>query len=149
MRLPLTSGPENPILRKGFKPVSGVTKKILKLLANMEETMFAEEGVGIAAPQVGSNLTMALMLLDGKKVVPIINPKIITHSESVNEGEEGCLSLREKWGKVDRYNEVTVRFLNVKGETVTLKLSGFNARVAQHEIDHLNGVLFVDRVKNA
>ena len=147
MKLPITSGKDNPILRTPSAPVPKVTKKILKLLRDMEETMFAEEGVGIAAPQVGVNLHMALMLLNNKQVVAILNPKIIAHSEEMNEGEEGCLSLRADWGKLDRWNEVTIQFMNVKGETVTLKLSDFNARVAQHETDHLNGVLFVDHVK--
>lgn len=147
MRLPITSGEKNPILRTPSKPIVTATKKILKLLRDMEETMLVEEGVGIAAPQVGVNLHMALMRLDGKKVVPLLNPKIIAHSEEVNEGEEGCLSLRGHWGKVDRWNEVTLQFMNVKGEKVTLKLSGFNARVAQHETDHLNGILFIDHSK--
>ncbi len=147
MRLPLTSGGQNPILRDPNPPVKQVTKKILKLIRDMEETMFAEEGIGIAATQVGVKLRLALMLLDGKKVVPILNPEIIAHSETTNEGEEGCLSLRGEWGKVDRYDEVTIRFMTSKGEIRTLKLTGFNARVAQHEIDHLNGVLFIDRRK--
>lgn len=148
MRLLITSGKDNSILRTPSQPVKKITKKILKLLRDMEETMLAEEGVGIAAPQVGVNLHMALMLLNGKKVVPILNPKIIAHSEEMNEGEEGCLSLRGHWGKVERWNEVTLQFMNVKGEKITLKLSGFNARVAQHETDHLNGILFIDHLKH-
>lgn len=147
MRLPITAGRTNPILRAQSKPVGKITKEIKKLLRDMEETMFLEEGVGIAAPQVGVNLHMAIMLLSGKQVVPIINPRVLSHSEDMSEGEEGCLSLRGDWGKVPRYEQVTIGFTNVKGETVTLKLSGFNARIAQHEIDHLNGVLFVDHVK--
>ncbi len=147
MRLPITSGKDNPILRDPNPPVKSPTKKILKLIRDMEETMFAEDGVGIAATQVGVKLKLALMLLDGKKTVPILNPEIIAHSKTMNEGEEGCLSLRGEWGKVDRYDEVTLRFLTPKGETRTLKLTGFNARVAQHEIDHLNGILFIDRRK--
>lgn len=147
MRLPITSGRDNKILRTKSAPVKKVTKKILKLLKDMEETMFLEDGVGVAAPQVGVNLHMALMLLDGKKVTTIINPKIIGHSEKTDIEQEGCLSLREVWGKVERFKEVTLQFMNAKGEEVTMKLKGFNARIAQHETDHLNGVLFVDRVK--
>ncbi|MFH0820986.1 MAG: peptide deformylase [Candidatus Peregrinibacteria bacterium] len=148
MKLPITSGKNNPILRKPNPPVKTVTKKILKLIRDMVETMFVEEGVGIAATQVGVKLKLALILLDGKRVVPILNPEIIAHSETTNKGEEGCLSLRGEWGAVERYDEVTIRFMTYKGEIRTLKLTGFNARVAQHEIDHLNGILFVDKCKN-
>lgn len=147
MKLAITSGKDNPILRAPYKPVPAMTKKILKCLKDMEETMVAEEGVGIAAPQVGVNLAMAIMLLDGKKAVALINPKILAHSAAMNEGEEGCLSLRGEWGKVDRFDEVTVQFMDTKGQSITMKLNGFNARIAQHEIDHLNGTLFVDRRK--
>lgn len=147
MHLPITSGRDNKILRAKSAPVKKVTKKILKLLKDMEETMFLEEGVGIAAPQVGVNLHMAIMLLDGKKVVPIINPKIIEHSEKTDVEQEGCLSLRGEWGQIERYKEITIEFMNTKSEKITMKLKGFNARISQHEIDHLNGTLFVDHVK--
>ncbi len=147
MKLPITSGKDNPILRAPSKPVLKMTKKILKLLRDMEETMFAENGVGIAAPQVGVNLTMALMLIDQKRVTAIINPKIVAHSSEKEEGEEGCLSLRGQWGKVERFTEVVIEFLTPLMEKRTLKLSGFNARIAQHETDHLNGILFIDRRK--
>ena len=113
----------------------------------MEETMFLEEGVGIAAPQVGINLHMAIMLLDGKRIVPIINPRIIQHSEKTTYEQEGCLSLRGEWGNLERYKQITIEYMNPKGEIITTKLKNFNARIAQHEIDHLNGMLFVDHVK--
>jgi peptide deformylase len=147
MRLSITSGRNNPILRQQSPKIAKVTKKILKLIRDMEEAMFAENGVGIAAPQVGVNLQMALMLIDGKKVIPIINPEIVDHGKETTIEQEGCLSLREEWGDVERWKEVTLKYMNPKGEAVTMRFTDFNARIAQHETDHLNGVLFVDHLK--
>jgi len=136
---------DNKILRTASKKVDRVTKKTIKFLADMEDTMFATNGVGIAAPQVGVNDRMALAIIDGNKVFAIINPEIIESSKEMTTKDEGCLSLPGVWGKVPRHKYVTVRFMNDSGKILTMKFSNFNARVMQHEIDHLNGRLFVDK----
>ena len=113
----------------------------------MEETMFHANGVGIAAPQVGLNDRVALALVDNKKVIVLINPEIIEASEAMEIGEEGCLSLPGLWGRVKRHKKVTVKMQNFNGEKVVMKFTGFNARIMQHEIDHLNGGLYIDRAE--
>lgn len=147
MPLQIQTGTNNPLLRTVSKPVKEVNKDVLKLLKDMEHAMKLENGVGIAAPQVGVNVRVFLALIDPKKLVAMINPEILSHNEEIASAEEGCLSLPGQWGQVERYTEVSVRFLNTKGKENTLKLKGFSARVVQHEMDHLNGILFVDHVK--
>jgi peptide deformylase len=145
--LKIQTGTANPILRTVSKPVQEVTKKTLKLIKDMELAMELEKGVGIAAPQVGENVRIFLALLDNKHLVAMINPEILTRNTTLASAEEGCLSLPGEWGQVERCTEVTIRFLDYKGRENTLKLKGFNARVVQHELDHLDGVLFTDHVK--
>lgn len=150
-RLPITSGADNTVLRTVSSPVKSVDKKLQKLINDMHVTMDAEDGIGIAAPQVDVNLRLALAKLNpGTKnelVIVMINPEILTHAKSQESNEEGCLSLRGKWGSVPRYTSLTVQFFNKKMEKVTLALKGLNARIIQHEIDHLDGKLFIDRVE--
>jgi peptide deformylase len=121
-----------------------------KLIRDMRETMDIEDGIGIAAPQVGVNIRMALAKLNPgtnhENIIVMINPEIIKHAEEKEEHEEGCLSLRKKWGKVPRWTSLTVKYHNQKMESVALGLDGLNARIIQHEIDHLDGKLFIDRV---
>lgn len=149
-RLPITSGAENEILRTVSKPVKHVDKKLEKLIRDMRETMDKEDGIGIAAPQVGVNLRLALAKLnpggENETIITMINPEILTHAREKEENDEGCLSLRKKWGAVPRYQSLTVQFFNKKMERVTLALTSLNARIIQHEIDHLDGKLFIDRV---
>lgn len=144
MTLKIETGENNEILRATSEPVKKIDKKILKLIKGMEESMKACKGVGLAAPQVGSDVRIITVLIDNKNVVPMINPEITHHCDDMVYGEEGCLSLPGKWGQVKRYKEITVNFTDVKGEKRILKLDDFNARVVQHEIDHLNGILFTD-----
>lgn len=150
MRLPITSGADNPILRAISTPVKQVDKKLEKLIRDMRVTMDAEDGIGIAAPQVDVNLRLALARLNPgtahETIITMINPEIISHAKTKEENEEGCLSLRKKWGSVPRYQSLTVQFYNKKMEKITLALTGLNARIIQHEIDHLDGKLFIDRV---
>lgn len=149
-RLPITSGSDNEILRTVCKPIKRVDKMLEKLIRDMRETMDEEDGIGIAANQVGVNLRLALAKLnpgsDHETVIVMINPEILTHAREKEENEEGCLSLRKKWGAVARYQSLTVQFYNKKMEKVTLSLTGLNARIIQHEIDHLDAKLFIDRV---
>lgn len=149
MAIPVESGKDNTILRTVSKPVAKVTPEIRKFAQEMTKTMFVENGVGIAAPQCGKNLRMCIVRLNpGEKneiVFPMINPEIVDASEEMEDGEEGCLSLRGVWGKVERHARLLVKFKNIKGQDQSLLLEHFNARIIQHEVDHLNGMLFIDR----
>ncbi len=146
--LPIVTGENNPILRKKTTPVAKVTKDILALLKDMEATTIAAKGAGLAAPQVGRNERVCLCLIH-KKLTPLINPKITFRSEEMESAEEGCLSLPDVWLHVARSKEIVVQFLGLTGRKRELKLTDFNARVVQHEVDHLEGILIVDhRLEN-
>lgn len=151
MVLPIYTGTENEILRKKSKAVKQVTKQHLRLIKNMKETMVHAHGLGISAPQVGvSERILIANFQYGKKVgdkyahVALINAEIIGHSEEEVSGEEGCLSLPEIYASVKRFKDITVQYLDEKGREQILQLSNLNARIVQHEIDHLDGKLFVD-----
>ncbi len=147
--LPIEKGPKNVILRAQSEPVGKPDKKLKKLIKDMGNTMFDLNGVGIAAPQVGVNLRLALARLNvdtpHEIIVILINPEISNHSKEMTEVDEGCLSLPRQWGPTPRHKSLTVTFQGLHGEKQTLHLEGFNARVIQHEVDHLNGMLFIDR----
>lgn len=147
--LPITTGINNPILRSLSKPVKVIDKKIKKLVADMIETMFAAEGIGIAAPQVGVNLRIYIARLNfdtpREMVVAMINPEFHNLSAKIDEGEEGCLSIPKKFGIVPRHSEVTIIYSDLKNNRITLNLDGLNARIMQHEMDHLNAMLIADR----
>jgi peptide deformylase len=142
-KLTIQTGTDNEVLREKAAPVSAVTKDILKLLKDMKTTMAKENGLGLAAPQVGVHLRVVLVTV-GKSVVPMVNPEIIEKSEKTDVCEEGCLSLPGKYFNVERASGVTVKFLDTKGAEQILHLKKMDARVVQHEIDHLNGVLIAD-----
>ncbi len=151
MILPIYTGSENEILRKKAKVVKQLTKATQKLIKNMKETLIDSQGLGLAAPQVGVSERILLANFQyGKKVgekfaiVPLINAEIIDHSEDEVWGEEGCLSLPEIYAPVKRYQAITVKYLDERGKEQVLKLADINARIVQHEIDHLDGKLFVD-----
>jgi peptide deformylase len=141
--LPIVIGADNPILRKKTEKVPQVTKKVLKLIADMVETMVEANGVGLAAPQVGESLRICLAPVTGKLAV-LINPEITWKSEGTNIDEEGCLSLPNIWLKIPRHNEIIVKYMDDSGNPQERKLEAFEARVVQHETDHLDGVLIVD-----
>ena len=122
-----------------------------KLIDDMIETMHEYNGVGLAAPQVHASLRLFVALLvdepDGKSAATvIINPEIVPNSEAREEGWEGCLSIPDIRGMVPRYTDITLRALDRDGRVTELRLKDFPARVAQHENDHLDGVLFFDRM---
>lgn len=134
------------ILRKKAKPADGITPRIERLLDDLAETLYATDGrAGLAAPQIG--ILRRVVVMDcGDGLVELINPEIIELSgEQV--GAEACLSFPGYAGIVKRANKVTVTTLNRLGETVTIEAEGFLARCIQHEIDHLDGILFIDHVK--
>ncbi len=133
----------DPVLRKKARPVAEVTEEIRELIGDMLETMRAASGVGLAAPQVG--ISMRVIVWDvGDGPGALVNPKIVRTSGS-QVGPEGCLSLPGLQGTVDRPDRVVVRGLNHDGEEVRISGEGLLARCLCHEIDHLDGCLFIDR----
>jgi peptide deformylase len=134
----------DPVLRETAKQVSKITPNIIKLLKNMADTMRAAEGVGLAAPQIG--ISKRVVVIDvGDGLIELINPEIVT-MEGEEIDTEGCLSIPGIQGDVKRAAKVQVKALDRTGKTVTYSGSGLLARAFQHEIDHLNGILFVDRM---
>ena len=135
----------DPLLRKKSRPVERVTEKYKTLLDDMVETMYEDKGVGLAAPQIG--ILRRLIVVDvGEGVYKMVNPEIVWQSEEQQLDIEGCLSVPEFNGTVYRPNEVEVQYLDENGEERRIKVSGLFARCLCHEIDHLDGILFRDRV---
>ena len=130
-------------LRKTSRPVDSITPRILTLLDDMVETMRAANGAGLAAPQVGILRRIVVVETEQEGLFELINPKIIAYSGE-QESEEGCLSVPGKWGVTRRPMHVTVRAMNRKGETVDINASGFLAKAFCHELDHLDGKLYID-----
>ncbi len=138
----------DPILRKVCRPVEKFDERLATLLDDMAETMHTAEGVGIAGPQVGIMRRLCVVdCCDGEGVIDLVNPEIIA-SSGEQTGSEGCLSFPGKWGTVTRPMNVTVRAQNRKGEWFEVSGEGLKARAFCHEIDHLNGVCFVDLAKD-
>jgi peptide deformylase len=144
----------HPVLRQRGRPLEKNDLKhplTQKLIDDMIETMHEYNGVGLAAPQVHASLRLFVALLvdepDGKSdATVVINPEIVPNTQSREEGWEGCLSIPDIRGMVPRYTDIIVRALDRDGRSVELRLKDFPARVAQHETDHLEGVLFFDRM---
>jgi peptide deformylase len=124
------------------------TPEFQAYLDALTHTMLVKDGVGIASPQVGRNIRAIAVQLNNVTEC-YINPEILKSSEAMIEGEEGCLSVPGVYGMVDRHKRITVRALNRHGRTVELDLRQFPAVVFQHEIDHLNGILFIDKMKRS
>ncbi len=145
----------NPKLRAQSKEVSRVDKKTLAIIKDLKDTLKAQkqpEGVGLAAPQIGKNIRVFIADYKGFKRV-VINPKItkIDKETSIkkdgkHEILEGCLSLTGYYGPLKRAKNVTIEYLDEEGKKITEKFTDFNAQVILHEIDHLNGILFVDHI---
>ncbi|MBC7076607.1 MAG: peptide deformylase [Syntrophomonadaceae bacterium] len=134
--------PDN-ILRAKALPVRKINSGVLRVLDNMRDTMYAFDGIGLAAPQIG--ISKRIIVVDtGDNLIEMVNPEII-YGEGEQTGSEGCLSVPNVVGLVKRAKKVTVKGLNRKGEEVNIEASDLLARVFQHEIDHLDGVLFIDR----
>lgn len=134
----------DPVLRKKSRKVDNINGRIITLLEDMAETMKYAEGIGLAAPQVG--ILRAVIIVDiGEGPVELINPQIL-EMEGKEIMAEGCLSLPGKTGDVERPYKVKVKGLNREGKEIIIKGEGLLARVLCHEIDHLEGVLFTDRV---
>lgn len=133
----------DPVLRKIAKPVKKVGPAVRSLLKDMAETMYAANGVGLAAPQVG--IAKRIIVVDaGDGLLELVNPELI-RAEGQEVGVEGCLSIPGLIGEVERFAKVTVTCLDHDGRQRWIEGEGLLARVLQHEIDHLNGVLFTDK----
>jgi len=137
---------QNPQLRKASKPVAKITRDIRLLVENMEETLRTAPGVGLAAPQVGELLRIIIADI-GEGLHVIINPKIVKKGGK-QTFVEGCLSLPGIEAPVERSSEVLVRGMDMSGKKVEVSAQGLLATVFQHEIDHLDGKLFIDRVSD-
>ena len=133
----------DPILRKVCRPVEQITPRTLQLLDDMIETMRAADGVGLAAPQVGVLRRIVVIETPEEGLIELINPKIIAFAGE-QRTQEGCLSVPNKWGITVRPMHVTVKALNRKGETIEINGSGLLAKAFCHEIDHLDGRLYID-----
>lgn len=139
----------DPVLRQRAKEIDRKelgSERFRRLVADMIETMYAAKGVGIAAPQVGESVRLFVAeSADGP--IALINPVFASRSRKTTKDEEGCLSVPGKFGSVLRSRSVTVEALTVEGKKIRFAASDFFARVLQHEMDHLDGILFPDRVK--
>lgn len=134
-----------PVLREKALPVKEITPEILNLIKDMAETMYTASGVGLAATQVGE--AKRIILVDGEEdgLIVLINPMIIK-SEGEVVAEEGCLSVPDIYSQVKRSLKVTIEALDENGDLIEITKENLIARALQHEIDHLNGILFVDRI---
>jgi len=145
MILPIVTHPD-PVLRQKAQPIKKITKKVKKLAPNMLETMYAAEGVGLAGPQVG--VGKRIIVIDiGDGPLVLINPQILNKSGQARD-VEGCLSIPGRNAYVTRAAKVRVTGLDLDGRRVELEGEGYLARAFQHEIDHLDGVLFIDYLDN-
>jgi peptide deformylase len=133
----------DPVLRKPTKRVTEITDELRQLIADMFETMYAAEGIGLAAPQVGRTERLAVVDVDGQKFT-LINPDVIERSGDLDKAEEGCLSIPEIYGDVERPFTVTIRATNENGDQYEVTAPELLGRCFQHEIDHLDGKLFID-----
>lgn len=146
----------HPVLRqvaRKVEPAEVKAPEFQKLVDDMIETMREYEGIGLAAPQVHQSVRLALIgIEEGRgddrsiRVLPVINPEVTPVGKATAEDWEGCLSLPRLRGRVTRPDRVQVRALDRRGNRIEVDLNGYSARVAQHEIDHLDGVLFIDRM---
>ena len=138
----------NPLLKTVSKPVDAIDSKILSILNDMLETMYAAPGIGLAAIQIGIPKRLLVIDIgrDNENRDPhfFINPEILDPAEELSSFEEGCLSVPGVWEEIERPNECNVRFLDINGDEKNIRYSGMMASVIQHEMDHLNGIVLVD-----
>ena len=138
----------DPGLKQECEIVDKIDSKIRKLLTNMAETMYKADGVGLAAPQIGVNKCIVVMDVgDENGLIEMVNPEIVEKEGSMIDSE-GCLSVPNVFGDVERFEKVTVEYLNRWGKKKRLTATGLLSRCIQHETDHLKGVLFIDIAKS-
>jgi peptide deformylase len=133
----------DPILREETKPVETITDGLRSLVKNMFETMYAAKGIGLAAPQVGRTERVCVVDVDENPLV-LINPEILETEGRLKKAEEGCLSIPDVYGDVERPPKVSVRAMDIDGKEFEIDADDLLARCLQHEIDHLHGKLFID-----
>ena len=150
-QLPIITAPD-PRLKIKARPVPAVDDKVRRLMDDMLDTMYGAIGIGLAAPQVGqSNRVIVLdVAREGEKPQPLqlANPEILWRSPELTTGNEGCLSLPEHYAEVTRPAKIRLRYLDYQNEIREIEASGLLAMCLQHEIDHLDGVLFVDHISS-
>ena len=138
----------DPILRKKSDPVQAVDDHVRKLMDDMIETMYKAPGIGLAATQIGilKRIVVIDISKDDEKKNPlfIVNPEIINQSKNTSIHEEGCLSLPGQFAEIERPAECTLKYIDYHGKEKKLKANGLLATCIQHEVDHLNGILFID-----
>ena len=135
----------DPVLKTASEPIVSITDAIKTLVSDLEETTALPGRAGVAANQIGVNLRVFSFHVEGN-VGHLINPEIIETSGELVVLDEGCLSLPEIWGKTPRHAKVKVRGMNISGESVDIEAEGLLAQVMQHEIDHLDGLVYLDRL---
>ena len=150
--------PDNPVLRKKARPVTNFDADLQELIEDMIETMREANGVGLAAPQVNRSLRMAVVEtmpeydeegvpIEGtRELFVLVNPEIVWKSRAMIEGIEGCLSIPGWVGEVSRHEGIRVKAQDRRGKKIKMRLTEWTARIVQHEIDHLDGVLYIDRL---
>jgi peptide deformylase len=146
----------HPVLRQRARPIDKSAFRdplFQKLVDDMIDTMHEYHGVGLAGPQIHEGLRLFIALLDDEpgpdsEAAVIVNPEIVPNSSTMEEGWEGCLSIPDIRGMVPRHTDILLRALDRNGKPLEMRLKNFAARVAQHESDHLDGVLFFDRMKS-
>ena len=155
--LPIVTIPDK-ILRQKTKPVTRFDADLQRLIDDMIDSLHEANGVGLAAPQIGQPIQLAVILTlpeedeegneieESRELYVIINPEIFWHSKETTKGIEGCLSIPGYVGEVERHESIRVRGLDRHGRKVRLRLFDWTARIFQHEIDHLNGVLYIDKL---
>ncbi len=135
----------NDILREQCKPVTVFDDKLSVLIDDMIDTMFKANGVGLAAPQVGILKQVVVICPDGKTIYELVNPVIVAASGK-QVGQEGCLSVPNRYGTVQRPKHLTVKYQDRFGEEKTIKTHGFLSVIFCHEVDHLSGILYIDKL---
>ncbi len=133
------------ILRQKAVEVERIDEEITNLIEQMFETMYDENGIGLAGPQIGKNLRIFVIELDDEVRRVFINPQIISTSQETSFSEEGCLSIPGVYAEIERPAKITIQALNETGKMFTVDADGLLARAIQHEYDHLEGILFIDR----
>jgi peptide deformylase len=144
---------EHEILHQKTSPVTEVTPELRQLVTDMRETMHNALGIGLAAPQIGQSIALCVLEYDEEErgdsfpFIALFNPRITWSSKRIISSEEACLSIPEVGGPVKRPDRVRVKAMNLDGKEIEIEAKGLLARAVQHEIDHLNGVVFTDHLK--
>jgi len=146
--LPICQFPEDSVLRQKAKKVSRIDGSIQRLIDDMIETMRRANGVGLAAPQIGVPLRVIVLQMPEQEPIALINPEIVKRTGE-QEVTEGCLSVPGYYGEIKRSTEVVVKGKKRNGKVIRIRAEGLMAEAMQHEIDHLNGTLYIDHIESA